>query len=358
MNKITNPALAAIMAVCALLLGIGNLAIVNALQPHYLNNAIIYFVCGIAVAAAVFFCGTKRLLDIAPYVTAIMLLLLLLTPVFGYNISGATRWLRIYNFSLAPAMPAMPVLCLFWAYVKEKSSGKISRTQWTILATVTLSAAVLIAFEPFIQMGFFVIVLGFIMLYLIGFNRKILSIVSISSVIGFAVIVLTFFKTRPMAQYVQLLRRFVEYVELPYHYWICLKTLQYSVFIGKCQFPPEISKFNHIPYATFDSALVAGCGEFGYLFLITALLLAFIMILCGAVIASRCAATSSLRLLAGGLTAAIAMPALFNTLMMFGLTPMCSIAFPFLSCGGTAMISNALALGGIMAVCRKNSSAE
>ena len=47
MNKITNPALAAIMAVCALLLGIGNLAIANALQPHYLNNAIIYFVCGI-----------------------------------------------------------------------------------------------------------------------------------------------------------------------------------------------------------------------------------------------------------------------------------------------------------------------
>ena len=55
------------MAGCALLLCIGNLLIVNTLQPQNLNNAILHLVCGIVVAAAVYFCGIKRLLKNAPY---------------------------------------------------------------------------------------------------------------------------------------------------------------------------------------------------------------------------------------------------------------------------------------------------
>ena len=53
MNKITNKILAAVMAGSALLLSMGNLLIVNALQPQNLNNAILHLVCGIVVAATV-----------------------------------------------------------------------------------------------------------------------------------------------------------------------------------------------------------------------------------------------------------------------------------------------------------------
>ena len=59
--------LAAVMAGSALRWGTGNLVIVNALQPQNLNNAILHLVCGIVVAAAVYFCGFKRLLKVAPY---------------------------------------------------------------------------------------------------------------------------------------------------------------------------------------------------------------------------------------------------------------------------------------------------
>ena len=65
--KKSNQMLAAVMADCALLLGIGNLVIVNTLQPQNLNNAILHLVCGIVVAATVYFCGIKRLLKVAPY---------------------------------------------------------------------------------------------------------------------------------------------------------------------------------------------------------------------------------------------------------------------------------------------------
>ena len=64
--KKSNKILTAVMAGSSLLLGIGDLLIVNALQPQNLNNAILHLVCGIVVAAAVYFCGIKRLLKTAP----------------------------------------------------------------------------------------------------------------------------------------------------------------------------------------------------------------------------------------------------------------------------------------------------
>lgn len=65
--KKSNQMLAAVMAGSALLSGIGNPVIVNALQAQNLNIAILHFVCGIVVAAAVYFCGIKHLLKAAPY---------------------------------------------------------------------------------------------------------------------------------------------------------------------------------------------------------------------------------------------------------------------------------------------------
>ena len=105
MNKITNKILATVMAGCALLLGIGNLVIVNALQPQNLNNAILHLVCGIVVAAAVYFCGIKRLLKTAPYLIGVLLLLLLICPVFAYNINGASSVNRVIRETYAISLP-------------------------------------------------------------------------------------------------------------------------------------------------------------------------------------------------------------------------------------------------------------
>jgi len=101
--------------------------------------------------------------------------------------------------------------------------------------------------------------------------------------------------------------------------------------------------------------MVAGCGEFGYLFMIGTLLLMAAIICCGIIITKRCENPTA-RLLAGGMTAVIALPALTNTLMMFGLLPIGGVTFPFLAYDGTAMIANAFALGGIIAICKESNS--
>ena len=151
-------------------------------------------------------------------------------------------------------------------------------------------------------------------------------------------------------------KNYPEYnIKTTYHTWISLKTLKHSVFLGQCQFPSEMSQTHHIPNAITDSALVAGCGEFGYLFMIGVLLLTAAIIFCGVIITKRCENPTA-RLLAGGMTAVIALPALTNMLMMFGLLPIGGVTFPFLAYDGTAMISNVFALGCMLAVSKETNN--
>lgn len=87
------------------------------------------------------------------------LILLLICPVFGYNINGATRWLAIGSFRFAPALLAMPILCLFWAYIKDRSADGISKKNVFLLSAVTLLTAVLVLIEPFYSMAGFIVLL-------------------------------------------------------------------------------------------------------------------------------------------------------------------------------------------------------
>ena len=348
--------LAAVMAGSALRWGTGNLVIVNALQAQNLNVAILHFVCGIVVAAAIYFCKIKRLLKVVPYLLVLELLLLLICPVFAYNINGANRWLQVGSFRFAPAMLAMPMLCLFWAYIKDKSADKISRKNRINLAAVTLLTFGLVMVEPSITMALFIIILGAVILYLTGVNWKVLIITIIGSLIGFFTVLVAFFRSNPWIRHTDFFKNYLEYdMESAYHTWICLKTLKHSVFVGKYQFPPEMSQTHHIPNAITDSALIAGCGEFGYLFMIGVLLLIAAIIFCGVIITKRCENPTE-KLLAGGITAVIALPALTNMSMMFGLLPIGGVTFPFLAYGGSAMIANALALGGMLAVSKETNN--
>jgi len=344
------------MTGCAILLSIGNLIIVNALQPQDINTAIVNLICGIIAAAAVYFCGFKRLLKVIPYLLVLELLLLLICPVFAYNINGASRWLQVGSFRFAPAMLAMPILCLFWAYIIDKSVDKVSRKNRITLVAVTLLTFVLVMVEPSITMALFIIILGAVILYLTGVNWKVLTITIIGSLIGFFTVLVAFFRSNQWIRHTDFFKNYLEYdIGSAYHTWICLKTLKHSVFVGKYQFPPEMSQTHHIPNAITDSAMVAGCGEFGYLFMIGTLLLMAAIICCGIIITKRCENPTA-RLLAGGMTAVIALPALTNTLMMFGLLPIGGVTFPFLAYDGTAMIANAFALGGIIAICKESNS--
>ena len=249
--KKSNQILAAIMVGSALFLGIGNLAIVNSLHPQNFNLAILNLIYGIVVAATVYFLGTKVLLKSAPYLMGFELLLLFGCPLFAYDNNGA---ISFGSFSLVPELLAMPVLCLFWAYIKNKSADKISCKNWILLTIITLLTFWLTMAESSIPMIFFIIVLLVIMLYLIGVNWKSLTITIIGLIMGFISIVVAICRSHPWI-ITDFFKNYPEYnIKTTYYTWILLKTLKHSVFFGQCQFPSEMSQTHKISTAVTNSA--------------------------------------------------------------------------------------------------------
>ena len=354
--KVSNQSLAIAATAGAVLLATGDLMLIHALQPYKLGMAILYVICGIAAALAVYFCGIKRLLKAAPYLMAIEIVLLVLCLFSGFRLYGAARWVRFGSLFIAPAMLAMPMLCLFWAYIKKRSAEAISGKTQVIMTAAILLIPGLVFIEPFYSRTVLIAVMIVVLLALAGCSWKKLAIAAAAIVIAGALLAPTVLKSRPLVDQKEFYCNFYQPdYRTQFHTWSVITTLKNSVFFGHHKV--SVNRKYYIPNAISDSALVAGCGEFGYAFFIAALLLIALITVSGTTITLRCQDPVD-RLLAGGMTTAIALPALVNVLMMTGLIPIAGSEFPFLSYGASAMVANAAALACIVRIGTQKTSTE
>ncbi|MBT9595398.1 MAG: FtsW/RodA/SpoVE family cell cycle protein, partial [Vitreoscilla sp.] len=106
-----------------------------------------------------------------------------------------------------------------------------------------------------------------------------------------------------------------------------------------------------IPERTTDFIFAAFAEEFGLLGTLGLLLSFSFLILRGLMIAAE-APTVFTRLLAGAITLSFFTYALVNMGMVSGILPVVGIPLPFISYGGTAMVTLGLALGILMSIAK------
>ena len=116
-------------------------------------------------------------------------------------------------------------------------------------------------------------------------------------------------------------------------------------------FNQSIQKYNYLPEAHTDFIFAIGGEEFGFLFSI-GVLLAFVLILvCGIRISQR-APDRLGRMLAFGMTVLLVFQAGFNIGVVTGCLPTKGLALPFMSYGGTNLITAMLAVGTLVNIGR------
>jgi rod shape determining protein RodA len=106
-----------------------------------------------------------------------------------------------------------------------------------------------------------------------------------------------------------------------------------------------------IPERTTDFIFAALCEEFGLLGVLVLLAGFGFLILRGLAIAAE-APTQFARLLAGSITLSLFTYAFVNMGMVSGILPVVGVPLPFVSYGGTAMVTLGLGLGILMSVAR------
>lgn len=318
------------------LLSLGGI-ILSSVSPTSYPQQFLY----IALALVAFFIFSsldiRFLRAISPYLYILSLILLLTTLLFGATIRGSARWIELGPIAFQPSEITKPLLLLFFANIISARRGAL----WAILAFIPTSFLVFI--QPdlgsalVLTSGLFgVLFFGGIPLRWLGSGLAILG-VSAPILWGF------------LAQYQkQRIYSFISPSQDPlgtgYNSIQAMIAIGSGGLLGRGLGQGTQSQLSFLPERHTDFVFAALSEELGFL-ASAAVLLAFITIFSRIiVILKSCKDTFSQSLL-GGIFFMFFTHVVVNIGMNLGALPVTGIPLPFISSGGSALVSMSAMLG-------------
>jgi rod shape determining protein RodA len=304
----------------------------------------------------------QRLMAFAVPLYAIGVALLVATAVMGITKKGATRWLDV-GLIIQPSeilKIATPLMLAWWFQRRE---GQIRTTDFLMALLLLVVPVGLIVKQPDLGTAILVFSAGLYVIFFAGLSwRLILPVMALSALAITAVIVSADQICEPEVKW-PLLRDYqknrvctlldptTDPLGKGFH------TIQGMIAIGsggldgKGLMKGTQTHLEFIPERTTDFIFAAYAEEFG-LIGCAALLLGFIFLIFRGLMIAADAPTVFTRLLAGGITLSFFTYAFVNMGMVSGILPVVGVPLPFISYGGTAMVTLGLGLGILMSISR------
>jgi rod shape determining protein RodA len=306
----------------------------------------------------------QRLMQLAVplYVLGVLLLVVTALPGVGITKKGATRWLNI-GIVIQPSeilKIAVPLMLAWWF---QKREGIAQVSDFLIAAVLVLLPTLLVVKQPDLGTALLILSSGLYVMFFAGLAwRLILPVFLIGAI---AVVALIVSEDRICAPGVKwpLLRDYqqsrvctlLDPTKDPlgkgFHIIQGKIAIGSGGIDGKGFMKGTQTHLEFIPERTTDFIFAAFAEEFG---LIGAAALVFgniFLIFRGLWLAAE-APTVFTRLLSGAITLGFFTYAFVNMGMVSGILPVVGVPLPFISYGGTAMVSLGLGLGILMSVAR------
>jgi rod shape determining protein RodA len=353
-----------LMLVIALLASIGLVTMYSAGFDHgtrFVDHARNLGI-GLLVAMVVAQMPPQRLMALAVPLYTVGVLLLLAVALFGITKKGATRWLDV-GIVIQPSeilKIAAPMMLAWWFQRRE---GHL-RTQDFVVAGLILVVPVALVFrQPDLGTALLILASGLFVLFFAGLSWKLIVPVLALGVVGAVVLVVgepwwcaEGVRWPVLREYQQqrvctLLDPTRDPLGKGFHILQGMIAIGSGGFFGKGFMQGTQTHLEFIPERTTDFIFAALCEEFGLLGVLVLLAGFSFLLLRGLTIAAQ-APTLFARLLAGALTMSIFTYAFVNVGMVSGILPVVGVPLPFVSYGGTAMVTLGLALGILMSVAR------
>jgi len=317
---------------------------------------------GLAVAMVIAQVPPQRLLALAVPLYTVGVLLLLAVALFGITKKGATRWLDV-GVVIQPSeilKIAAPMMLAWWFQRREG----LLRTRDFVIAGLILVVPVALVFrQPDLGTALLILASGLFVLFFAGLSWKLIIPVLALGVVGAVVLMAgepwwcaEGVRWPVLREYQQqrvctLLDPTRDPLGKGFHILQGMIAIGSGGFFGKGFMQGTQTHLEFIPERTTDFIFAALCEEFGLLGVLVLLAGFSFLLLRGLTIAAQ-APTLFARLLAGALTMSIFTYAFVNVGMVSGILPVVGVPLPFVSYGGTAMVTLGLALGILMSVAR------
>jgi rod shape determining protein RodA len=280
------------------------------------------------------------------YIAGIVLLVLVL--LFGIKINGARRWLNIGITRIQPSEILKLAVPLMLAWYFHKHEAALKLRHYAVAALLLIVPFGLVAKQPDLGTAILIGSAGFFILFFAGLQWK--FIVGLAGV-GIAAAP---FLWNALHDYQR--RRIMTLVDPTsdplgsgYHIIQSMIAIGSGGATGKGWLQGTQTHLEFIPEKHTDFIFAVYSEEWGLVGNAVLLFLYLLLIGRGMMIAAN-ASTLFSRLLAGSITLSLFTYAFVNMGMVSGIMPVVGVPLPFMSFGGTALVTLCLGLGILMSI--------
>lgn len=283
-----------------------------------------------------------KLLAIVGLVSAVIMLVMVLF--FGTEVKGSRRWFAIFGFTMQPSEFVKTFFVIFHAYILQKFSGDNFFKKYGISTTLYLMIAMLLILQPDFGMTITLTVLWATQLFIFGLPMILIGIFSIFAIIGAIGAYIAF----PHVE--DRINRFLDADKKNYQVERSLDAFVNGGFLGVGQGNGMVKKF--IPDAHTDFIFAVISEEYGILTCIL-LIMVFAYLVTRIVKRALDEENTFVYLSLFGLTIQFVMQTIINIGVNLKLLPTKGMTLPFISYGGSSMISMAICFGLILSFTKR-----
>jgi rod shape determining protein RodA len=275
---------------------------------------------------------------------------LIAVALFGDVVNGARRWLHVGVTRFQPSEMMKLALPLMLAWYFHKHEATLRLRDFAIAALLLIVPLGLIARQPDLGTAALVGAAGFYVIFFAGLSWKVLGTLA---GMGLAALPLVwgFLHGYQRKRVLTLLDPTQDPLGAGYHIIQSTIAVGSGGLSGKGWLNGTQAHLEFIPERHTDFIFAVFSEEFGFIGNIVLLVLYMLLIARGLMIAAN-AATVFARLLAGAIALMFFTYAFVNMGMVSGILPVVGVPLPFLSYGGTALLTLFIGAGILMSVHR------
>ena len=289
------------------------------------------------------------------YVVGVVLLLLVLVPSLGVSVKGARRWLDLRVTRVQPSEVLKIGVPLLLAWYFHRREGLVRARDYAAAALLLAIPVLLIAREPDLGTALLVLASGLFVIFLAGVPWRWLAGIAAGSV-ALAPFAWALMHDYQRSRVLILLDPSSDPLGKGFHALQSMIAIGSGGVLGKGWMQGTQTHLEFIPERSTDFIFAVYSEEFGLLG--NVLLLALYLGLIGRALEIAGSATTLFsRLLAGSIALVIFTYAFVNMGMVSGVLPVVGVPLPFVSYGGTALVSLAMLCGFLMAIQRHRKGA-
>ena len=303
----------------------------------------------------------QRLMAFAVPLYVFGVTLLIAVAIFGITKKGARRWLYVGVTQIQPSeilKIAMPLMLAWWF---QKREGQLRPLDFVVAGLLLAMPVGLIMKQPDLGTALLVLITGVSVIFFAGMSWKLVIPPVLLGLIGITLIV--WFEPQLCADGVRwpvlhdyqqqrictLLDPTRDPLGKGFHIIQGMIAIGSGGLTGTGFMQGTQTHLEFIPERTTDFIFAAYAEEFGLVGNLCLIVAFIFLILRGLMIALE-APTLFSRLLAGSVTMIFFAYAFVNMGMVSGILPVVGVPLPFISYGGTAMVTLGLALGILMSI--------